>query len=291
MEQRIAAPDGADIVVHSVGSGPGIVVVHGGGVTIGIYRRLANQLADRFAVHLYNRRGREDAGPRREPYTFEQDIDDLGAVLAHTGAGNVIGHSSGGFIALQAALRLPIERLALYDAAVGVEGIFPGGWLDDARAAAAAGDIPRAMALTSAGINTHSAAARLPLAVQIAMCRVFLRTPIGRMMGGLLASTLDESHQIRLAEGPAELWAGVRARVLLAYGAAGPQYYAPLNAALGAAIPDARVLPIPRSGHDGLNRAPGRVVEPIAAFFGEGAGDVSGVSGSTEDPEASRTSR
>jgi pimeloyl-ACP methyl ester carboxylesterase len=285
MEQRIAAPDGAGIVVHSVGSGPGIVVVHGGGVTIGIYRRLADRLAGRFAVHLYNRRGREDAAPRREPYTFAQDIDDLGAVLAHTGARNVIGHSSGGFIALAAALRLPIERLALYDAAVAVDGIFPAAWLDGARAAAAAGDIPRAMALTSAGINTHTAAARLPLPVQTAMCRVFLRTPIGRTMGALLASTLDESHQIRLADGPAERWAGVRARVLLAYGAAGPRYYAPLNAALAAAIPHARVLPVPRSGHEGLNRAPARLVEPIGAFLG------GGVSGSTADPQASRTSR
>ena len=102
--ERITAPDGADIVLHSTGRGPGIVVVHGGGVTIGVYRRLAAALADRFTVHLYNRRGRADAAPRSLPYTFEQDIDDLGEVLRHTGAGNVIGHSSGGFIALQAAL-------------------------------------------------------------------------------------------------------------------------------------------------------------------------------------------
>ncbi|WP_433618001.1 alpha/beta fold hydrolase [Dactylosporangium sp. CA-139114] len=285
MQQRIVAPDGVDIVVHTVGSGPGIVVVHGGGVTIGIYQRLANRLADRFTVHRYNRRGREDAGPRREPYTFEQDIDDLGAVLAHTGAGNVIGHSSGGFIALEAALRLPIRRLALYDAAVSIDGLFPAAWLDAAMAAARAGDTPLAMALTGAGLNTHAATSRLPLGMRIAISRLFLRTSIGRMMGGLLATTLDESNQIRLADGPATRWAAVRAEVLLAYGAAGPPYYAPLNAALADALPHARVLPVARSGHDGINRAPASIVEPLAAFF------AAPVSGSTEDPRASRTSR
>jgi pimeloyl-ACP methyl ester carboxylesterase len=265
--ERIVPPDGAHIVLHSTGSGPGIVVVHGGGVTIDVYRRLAAALADRFTVHLFNRRGRADAAPRSQPYTFEQDIDDLSAVLQHTGAGNVIGHSSGGFIALQAALRLPIDRLALYDAAVSINGSFPAAWLDGARAAARAGDTARAMALTSAGINTQMAAARLPLGLQIAFCRLFLRTPIGRTMGDLLAMTLDESQQIRLHDGPAQRWAGVSAEVLLACGASGPRYYVESNEALARALPHARTLEIPRSGHDAINRARRRLVEPLAAFF------------------------
>jgi len=266
--ERITAPDGAQIALHSAGSGPGIVVVHGGGVTIAVYRRLAQALADRFTVHLYNRRGRADAPPRSEPFTFDEDIDDLGAVLEHTGTGNVIGHSAGGFIALRAALRLPIDRLALYDAAISIDGSFPSAWLGPARAAAAAGDIPRAMALTSGGINTQLAAARLPLSMQIAFCRLFLRTPIGRTMGGLLAMTLDESEEIGRHDGPAEQWAGVTAEVLLACGASGPPYYLQSNEALVQALPRARSLVIPRSGHDAINRARPRLVEPLATFFG-----------------------
>ncbi|GGR94378.1 hypothetical protein GCM10010169_43640 [Micromonospora fulviviridis] len=114
--QRITAPDGAGIVLHSTGSGPDLVVVHGGGVTIHEYRLLAALIADRFTVHLYNRRGRADAAPRREPYTVEQEIEDLGAVLAHTGARRAIGHSYGAFVVLRAALRLPLDRIAVYDA-------------------------------------------------------------------------------------------------------------------------------------------------------------------------------
>ncbi|GAA4959301.1 alpha/beta fold hydrolase [Actinoplanes utahensis] len=267
--QRVPAADGAEIVLHSIGAGPGVVVVHGGGVTIAMYRRLALRLADRFTVHLYNRRGRADAAARAEPYDGEQDIDDLATLLTWTGARNVIGHSSGGFIALQgAARRLPIGRLALYDPAVQVDGIGPTtGWLPAAREAAAAGDIPRAMALTSAGINTHAAATRLPLFLQIAICRLFLRTSIGRTMGELLPTTLDESQLIHRHDGPPEQWAGVEAEVLLACGAAGPPYYRPINEALAAVMPHARSLIVPRAGHDALNRAPQHLVDALADFF------------------------
>ncbi|SEG48880.1 Pimeloyl-ACP methyl ester carboxylesterase [Thermomonospora echinospora] len=265
--EPITARDGASIALHSTGSGPGIVVVHGGGVTIGVYRRLAAALADRFTVHLYNRRGRADAPPRSEPYTFEQDIDDLAVVLEHTGARNVIGHSSGGFIALQAALRLPMDRLALYDAAISIDGVFPAAWLEAAREALRAGDTARGLAITSAGINTQSAAAKLPLRVRTAICGLFLRTPIGRTMGDLLPMTLDETELIRAHDGPADQWAGVTAEVLLACGADGPPYYVEVNEALAHALPRVRTLQIPRSGHDAINRARPRLVNPLAEFF------------------------
>jgi pimeloyl-ACP methyl ester carboxylesterase len=266
--QRVPAKDGAEIVLHSLGTGPGIVVVHGGGVTVEMYRRLAIRLADGFTVHLYNRRGRADAAARAEPYDGEQDLDDLATLLAHTGARNVIGHSGGGFIALRAAVRrFPIDRLALYDAAVQVGGLTPSAWLPAAQEAARAGDVVRAMALTSAGINTHQAASRLPMGIQVAVCRLFLRTPIGRAMGELLPTTLDETALIQQHGGPAEQWAGIEAEVLLACGANGPEYYPPTNEALAGVMPHARTLVVPHAGHDALNRAPRHLVSAIAEFF------------------------
>jgi pimeloyl-ACP methyl ester carboxylesterase len=266
MDDHVWSGDG--VRVQSVGAGPGLVVVHGGGVTIGSYRRLADRLSDRFTVHLYNRRGRADAPPRQGPYDVREDVHDLGTVLDRTGAVHVLGHSGGAFVALTAAaLQLPIERLALYDPAISVDGLFPAGWLDSARTAARQGDTARAMALTSAGINTHSPVSTLPMVVQVGICRLFLRTPLGRSMGELLPMTLDESHAIWLADGPAARWAGVTADVLLVRGTAGPPYYEQINNALAAALPRARTLAV-RCGHDGINRAPARLVDPLAAFFG-----------------------
>jgi pimeloyl-ACP methyl ester carboxylesterase len=257
------------VVLHTTGAGPGIIVLHGGGVTIDIYRRLAAALAGRFTVHLYNRRGRGDAPPRSQPYTLQQDVDDLAAVMERTGTRNVLAHSGGGLVALQASLDVPVDRLALYDAVIPVAGTLPfGGWLDDARAAARDGDIARALALTGAGLNTNSAAVRLPLGAQTAMCRAYLRTPYGRMMGGLLPSTLDDCDEILRHEGPASRWSGTTAtEVLLARGANSAPYYGPINEALAEALPRARSLRIPRSGHDAINRARRRLVRPLAEFF------------------------
>ena len=271
MGTEAVTQDGARIGVSSTGRGPGVVVVHGGGVTSAVYRRLAARLGEVCTVHLYDRRGRAGAPPRREPWTLEQEVADLGAVLERTGARRVLGHSSGGLIALSAARELPVERLALYDAAVSVDGGFPAGWLDAAEEAVRRGDVARGLAITAAGINTHAAASRLPLGLRVALCRLFLRTSVGATMGALLASTLDESRAVVERDGPASDWATVRAEVLLAYGASGPPYYATLNAELARTLPHARTLRVDRCGHDGVNRAPDRLVGPLGRFLAEGA--------------------
>ena len=104
-------------MVRSIGDGPGVVILHGGGVAEREYHRLAQALSDRFSVHLYNRRGRSDSAPLDGTETVATDIGDLAAVLEHTGARSIFGHSGGGFVALQAGLRLPLERIAVYDPA------------------------------------------------------------------------------------------------------------------------------------------------------------------------------
>ncbi|GAA3755817.1 alpha/beta fold hydrolase [Micromonospora maritima] len=265
---RITAPDGAGIVVHSTGTGPGLVVVHGGGVTIAEYRRLAARLADRFTVHLYNRRGRADAAPRREPYTVEQEIDDLGAVLTHTGTRWAVGHSYGAFVVLRAALRLPLERIAVYDTPLRLDGRgMSTAFLDPAEAAVRAGDTARALAIVAAAVNPQSPASRLPLAVRTALTRAFLRTEIGRTMGSLVGMTLAESRQIVAYEGPAGQYAGITAETLLISGAKAAPFFTETNDLLAAVLPRARTLRVPGSPHNGIAVAPPALTTPLAAFF------------------------
>ncbi len=87
----------------SVGAGPGVVVVHGGGTDAAVYRKLASRLAASFTVHIYNRRGRGHSAPRPADYGIQTEIGDLTSILEATSSSRVIGHSVGGFIALAAA--------------------------------------------------------------------------------------------------------------------------------------------------------------------------------------------
>ncbi|OZV76889.1 hypothetical protein CA850_25085 [Micromonospora echinospora] len=107
------------------------------------------------------------------------------------------------------------------------------------------------------------------MGAQTAICRLLLRIRVSRTMADLLNPTLDEAAQVAAHDGPPEQYAGVTAEVLFAYGQAGPPHYPAIAAALKPALPRMRVLPVPRCGHDGINRAPARLLAPLAAFLAE----------------------
>jgi pimeloyl-ACP methyl ester carboxylesterase len=258
----------AGTVIRSLGDGPDLVVLHGGGVTSREYERLAAALGSAFRVHLYDRRGRPGAPPLAPDHTIEADVADLQAVLEHTGATRVFGHSGGAFIAMQAALRLPLTRIAVYDPGISVDHTVSADWLPDFRAALRAGDEARAMALAGAGAQGgEGLAARLPMPVQVSICRAFLRTPIGARMRELLPTMATEVGLIAEHDAPATAYAGVQAEVLLAYGARSATYFRRTCEALASALPHARALRIPSAGHNAANIARSAFVRPFADFL------------------------
>jgi pimeloyl-ACP methyl ester carboxylesterase len=248
-----------------------LVVVHGGGVTADLYDRLVRAVAVRTGgsvnVHVYNRRGRLDAGPKPPGYTVDDEIADLAAVLERTGARNVFGHSYGGLVVMRAALELDLDSIALYDGTVQIDGIFPTAFVPQMRAYVDAGDHARALAVMSKGISSGGAANRLPMGVQIALCKAFLRTPIGARMGALLPTSMLETEEVGVQAGTAADYAGITARALLACGAQSPPYYARMNAALAAVMPDARTVVLPRSSHNAPCIARPRFADMLARFL------------------------
>lgn len=244
-----------------------LIVVHGGGVTASLYQRLADALADRVTMHLYDRRGRAGAGEKPADYSTATEIADLAAVIERTGCRNVLGHSIGGYVVLRAALELPVERIALYDPAVAIDDLFPMAFVPDMQAAVDDGDLARAIAVMGRGTGAGGPASRLPLGLQTALCRAFLHTSVGRTMGELLPTTIPEIREAVEHAGPASAYAGITAPTLLATGAWSPPYYARINRALAAVMPDAHTVVIPRAGHDAPNVARGRFVDELATFF------------------------
>jgi pimeloyl-ACP methyl ester carboxylesterase len=111
------APDGAALGWHSVGAGPGLVVVHGAMQSAHSQLDLARLLARRHEVHLVDRRGRGMSGPYPRPAEhLRTETEDLATIMAATGARDVLGISSGALIALRAALSTPaIRRVAAFE--------------------------------------------------------------------------------------------------------------------------------------------------------------------------------
>src|SRR4030095_12501214 len=106
--------------------------------------QLAKELASRFTVYHYDRRGRGDSG---DGFAFElqREIDDLDAVLQHAGgSAMVFGISSGAALAGEAVRQLRgIRRLALYEAPYVIDGThapLPPNFIAESKAFVASGD-------------------------------------------------------------------------------------------------------------------------------------------------------
>ena len=108
--RAVRSDDGTVIAYHSLGHGPGLVVVGGVLSEASDYMALAGALAGGFEVHVMERRGRPGSGPQRPAHSLEDECADLAAVTAATGSAAVFGHSFGGLVALETARRRPSSR-------------------------------------------------------------------------------------------------------------------------------------------------------------------------------------
>jgi pimeloyl-ACP methyl ester carboxylesterase len=167
----LTSKDGTTIGYTRTGSGPAVVLVDGALCyrTSSPNDSLAEELAPRFTVYTYDRRGRGESGDTAS-YDVQREYEDLAAVIeAAGGSAHVYGISSGAALALGAANQgLPIKRLAVYEAPFVV---------DDGRPPVPADIAERTKALVAAGKRGDAVAlfmrraANLPSPV-VAMMRV-----------------------------------------------------------------------------------------------------------------------
>jgi proline iminopeptidase len=103
----VIVDDGAEVWVETTGSGPGLVLCHGGPGLWDMFGGLAGRLADLRTVHRWDQRGC-GRSQRRGPYTLERFDRDLDAVVRWAGAPvALLGHSWGAQLGLWYALHHP----------------------------------------------------------------------------------------------------------------------------------------------------------------------------------------
>ena len=120
------------------------------GVARGAVVVVASALAGGFRVVRVERRLYGGSGPARSPHAMAREVEDVEAVLARLGEpALLVGHSSGGIVALETALRRPatLAALAVYEPPVALDAPLGGAALTRARAAIARGRPGKAMAI------------------------------------------------------------------------------------------------------------------------------------------------
>jgi pimeloyl-ACP methyl ester carboxylesterase len=256
-----ASTDGTRICWVTKGQGQPLLLVHGGGADHSRLDPFADLLADRFAVHLVDRRGRGMSGDQ-STYDIGLEYDDIAAVAEAIGQDvTVLGHSYGGPIVIGAAARTDaIARVIAYEGWPSAAGSPPSYDIGDAA--------ERIQALLDAGDRDGAVS-------------VVFRELVGLDEDQLQGMRAQPSWQARLAAAttlPRELrteptiqlttalLASIRVPVLLVIGSQNESALRPGADQLSSLMPDARVHILPGQGHMAFDTAPNLLAAAITTF-------------------------
>jgi pimeloyl-ACP methyl ester carboxylesterase len=271
----VVSADGAVIGYRRLGSGPAVLLVHGGMQAAQHLMVLASLLAGEFRVYVPDRRGRGLSGGYGERFGVQRETEDVQALAAATGASRIFGLSSGALVALRTALYTPaLNRVALYEPPLSVGGSVPAGWV--ARFDREIGAGKRAAALVTAlkGIKIEPVLGRLPRALAQPAMAVALRAGSRATAGDVpVAELIPTQHfdmQIvaEMAES-ASNYARLPADVLLMGGSKSPAYLGTALDKLAGVLPQSHRVTFRGLGHTAAanDGDPARVAGALREFF------------------------
>jgi 3-oxoadipate enol-lactonase len=215
-------------VSYTVDGPPGapvVVLSNSLGAARGMWDPQVPPLAERYRVVTYDTRGHGESPAPAGPYSLDDLVDDLVALLDEVGAAraSVVGLSLGGMTAMRLAAREPtrVDRLAVLCTSAKAD---PQGFLDRAAAVRSGGTAPIAPTVVSRWLTPSFAAAHPDLVARLeamiagaddegyaACCEVVagmdLREDLGRItaptqvVSGADDPALPPEHQRLIADG------------------------------------------------------------------------------------------
>jgi pimeloyl-ACP methyl ester carboxylesterase len=256
--ELLASGDGTSIALWRWGSGPPLVALHGVTIDHTCWDGMRPALESRRALVAIDRRGHgaSDDGP--EPHSLHQEVEDLLAVLeAFEAPVDVLGHSYGGLVALEAALvSRCIGRLVLYEPSIDDEPDFPG-------------IVERVGRMVSAGRDEDAAVTLLVerSGVPPESIKAVRELP--------LWSTVLRGVKVLPREGAAIVGYGFQAErfaalsnpVLVLFGDQSPPWRRQAMEALDAALPNSRLRALAGQGHLATHTAPELLAAEILNFL------------------------
>jgi pimeloyl-ACP methyl ester carboxylesterase len=280
-EQEVPTHDGGKLALYSYGTedAPGerrVVVIGGAFLTALIYRpfsmALADGLGEGWAVDVYDRRGRGNSTEQPADYSMATEIADVRTIMDVTGARNLLGHSLGGSVALNAVQEFagtPHEpdKLAVYDAAVNIEGSIDTSWLNDFEAAVDAGKLGHAMAHLKKGMQPATALSRIPEPVLAGLMALVSRTKVNKMARELMPTGVGELRAAYDEVDRARDFAVLPANTHFMAGGKSPRYYKVTAQRLHAAVPGSTFELSPKGYHGSIPAAVKELVSDIAGYF------------------------
>lgn len=273
----VISKDSTKIGYRQMGSGPGIILLHGGVNASQHLMKLGTLLSDDFTVYIPDRRGRGMSGPVGEDYSIEKEDEDLDAMLKKTGAHYVFGTADGALFALHAAIYNPaICKVAAYEPLV-----FAGQpELDQFRITIqhldknmAEGKVAKATVdLTKDSVNFVKP---IPDFIMIPLVKLILWMNVKTVKGDdvsyqeLIPTLDDELHLVEKTEGTLEDYKNVSARVLLLEGSKTQSLLKESLDALNEVLPHSNLVELKGLNHDSAQDygKPEPIARELKSFF------------------------
>ena len=266
----VSSRDGTKICFLSTGRGPSVLVIPGVLSMAADYSAFARALAEHFAVHTIERRGRGESGPQGDDYSIVKECEDVLAVRTETGASLLVGHSYGGLVALEVARNNPrFTKIALYEPGVSINGSMPTGWMPSYEKKLSEGrNVDAFVEFTLA--DAPPRIRRIPpwLMKLITLCLVSTSRQYRQMLG-LLRQNLREWREIAKLDNSHENYREVTAGVLLMHGGKSDSTAVDLAMErLAAVLPHSETKGFPTLDHFGIERtAPREVAKAVSDYF------------------------
>lgn len=273
--RTFTSADGTDLTYRQIGTGPGLIVVHGAMEYADSHAELAALLADYFTVHLLNRRGRGGSGPFGPDYSVAREVADLDAMLAATEAEFVMGVSSGAIITLTAAQTLPaIRKAVIFEPPLVIDASLSLDFLPQFETELASGDTASAMVSGMLGAQmgpkifnyVPRSALRWMTAKMIAS--EAKKAQPGDVTMAELAPNLHYDFELVAGwDGNLAAFTKTDAEILLLGGAKSPAYLRTAMDALADTFPDARRITMKKTGHGATGNRNRRGKPSVAAAY------------------------
>jgi pimeloyl-ACP methyl ester carboxylesterase len=243
------------------GMGRSILVVHGGMGDRTSWAKVTDHLRDRFRVARIHRRQYRLDVPRK--VTMADETAEVLAAAATLDRPVIVGHSSGGVLALEAVAAEPglFAGAVIYEPPVVLDRPLGGQAIELARAALAAGRPGTAFAI----FLREVAGLRGPM---VPFAKFAMNRP-GGAIGAVVERQLDDNDAIDELGNRLEAYAKIELPVLLLTGDRSPQHLHDRLAALQAVLPDAQRVTMHGQGHTAERSAPARVAAIVARFVDE----------------------
>lgn len=257
-EGIVRSADGTSIGFLKLGTGPGLVIVHGSLTTGDEWVPVASLLADRFTCFLMDRRGRGRSGDDPQ-YSLSKEAEDIKAVLEAAGPNPyLLGHSYGAICTLETARAVSVAKLVLYEPPLPIHNAVVGPAFEDFRSAVRRSELDEALTIGLRDLVRMSDD-------EVTGLRT---TPLWAVMSALTPTWTREIQEIKQLEFGVARFSGILSPTLLLIGSVTAPHHVVASNALEEALPDPRSIQLEGQGHQAHLTATAAFAKAVANFLG-----------------------